>query len=68
MLAMTAEETSALERLRELPVASNDGQDYDYEDFSLNDVLDGSIPLDISHASGEYEELTRALVINATRR
>lgn len=65
---MTAEETSALERLRELPVASNDGQDYDYEDLTLNDVLDGSIPLDISHAGGEYEELTRAIVISLSRR
>jgi hypothetical protein len=53
---MIPDERRALEALRELPV---DDSDEDYEDINLRNILDGSQPLDISHAGGEFQALAR---------
>jgi hypothetical protein len=58
---MTVEERRALEALQHLPEADEDDLDYEIQDITLSDILDGSVPLDISHGGGEFAELTKAL-------
>ncbi|KAG2743934.1 hypothetical protein P692DRAFT_201722566, partial [Suillus brevipes Sb2] len=58
---LSAEEKRALEALRQ---SRTDVGEYGFDgddDFGAN-VLDGSEPIDISHAGGELQELTRKLV------
>lgn len=65
---MTPEERRALEALRELPTVDGNEDGFELQDFSLDEVLDGSIPLDISHEGGEFAELTRAIQCTMARR
>lgn len=62
---MTPEQRCALEALRELPDADDDSE---YVDdgigISINAILDGTAPLDISHGGGEFRELSRAMRAN----
>jgi len=59
---MTPDERHALEALRELPLDDNDGQHMDLGTIvTVEDILDGSEPLDISHAGGEFSALTKEL-------
>jgi hypothetical protein len=58
---MTPDELRALEALRELPLVGDDDNEIDMGHVNLEDVLDGSEPLDISHAGGEFAVLTRDL-------
>lgn len=62
---MTPEQRHALEALGELPGA-DDNDDYVDEDISisLNSILDGTVPLDISHGGGEFTELAKAMRAN----
>ncbi|KAG1791005.1 hypothetical protein EV424DRAFT_1549531, partial [Suillus variegatus] len=57
--ALTADEKRALEALRE-----QDDFDFETHDDPGMNVLDGSEPVDISHAGGEFHELTRELLGN----
>ncbi|KII92209.1 hypothetical protein PLICRDRAFT_102616 [Plicaturopsis crispa FD-325 SS-3] len=57
---MTADERRALEALRDIPIANDDGS-HTFEDVNIEDILDGSEPLNISHAGGEFEALTQEL-------
>ena len=50
---MTPSEQAAFQEMRELPV---DQDDNDW--VMLPDILDGSVPLDMSHEGGEFEGLT----------
>ncbi|KII93196.1 hypothetical protein PLICRDRAFT_383096 [Plicaturopsis crispa FD-325 SS-3] len=58
---MTVDERRALEALRELPIANDDNRDHTFEDVNIEDILDGSEPLNISHAGGEFIALTEEL-------
>jgi hypothetical protein len=58
---MTPDERRALEALRELPLVGNDDQHVDLGHVTLEDILDGSEPLNISHAGGEFSALTKEL-------
>jgi hypothetical protein len=58
---MTPDERRALEALRELPLDDDDGQHVDLGTITVEDILDGSEPLDISHAGGEFSALTKEL-------
>jgi hypothetical protein len=50
---MTPAERNAFLEMRELPV------EHDSEDWiMLPDILDGTVPLDMSHEGGEFEGLT----------
>ena len=50
---MTTAERNAFQEMRELPI------EHDSEDWiMLPDILDGSVPLHMSHEGGEFEELT----------
>jgi hypothetical protein len=52
-----------------LPVADNGKNPYHvYEDINIDDVLDGTIPLDISHGGGKFTELAKALCANLSGR
>ena len=43
----------------------NDDPDYMDEDtIDIDDVLNGTIPLDISHEGGEFRELAKAMRAN----
>jgi hypothetical protein len=48
---MNEHERHAFDKLRDIP------EDHDDEEIYIADVLDGSTPLDISHAGGEFVEL-----------
>lgn len=63
---MTAEQRRALLELHEVHEHADDS-DHDYSPLTLNDVLDGQLDLDISHAGGEYEELKAALLRNLAK-
>ena len=59
---MTPDERHALEALRELPIAYDDDDDeIDLGRVTIEDILDGSEPLNISHAGGEFAALTKEL-------
>lgn len=61
-LEMSLEEKQNLQALREnIPMECDDDDHFQSEDITLQDVLDGTIPLGMSHAGGEYEELRKAL-------
>lgn len=57
---MTPVQRRALEALRELPLADDD-PNYSLENVNIEDILDGSEALDISHAGGEFAELAKEL-------
>jgi hypothetical protein len=65
LIEMTPEQRRALEALGELP-NSDDSDDYVDEDtgISISSILDGTVPLDISHGGGEFSELTKAMRAN----
>ncbi|KAG0691518.1 hypothetical protein DFH29DRAFT_1010867 [Suillus ampliporus] len=60
---MSTDERQALEALKDGNCPSNieDGmwQDDDADDMNFSDVLNGTEPLTISHAGGEFSELAR---------
>jgi hypothetical protein len=58
---MTPDQRRALEALRELPVVGDDDDEVDLGRITLEDILDGSEPLNISHAGGEFAALTEEL-------
>ncbi|KAI6116970.1 hypothetical protein EDD17DRAFT_1477623 [Pisolithus thermaeus] len=62
---MTVTERHALEALRE-PALNNAADEHVGDDYQSDGygemVLDGTEPLDVSHASGEFQELTRGLL------
>jgi hypothetical protein len=58
---MTPDQRRALEALRELPIVGDDDDEMDLGHVTLEDILDGSEPLDISHAGGEFAALTKEL-------
>lgn len=59
---MTAFERENLAKLIDAhPRAGDDNtMDYEYEPVTLEDIDRGNIPLDISHAGGEYAEIRKA--------
>jgi hypothetical protein len=50
---MTPAEKNAFQEMRELSM-EDDSEDW----IMLPDILDGSVPLDMSHEGGEFEGLT----------
>ena len=58
---MTPDERHALEALRELPLVGDDDQHMDLGRVTLEDILDGSEPLNINHAGGKFSALTKEL-------
>ena len=58
---MTPDQRHALEALQELPIVGDDDDKMDLGHITLEDILDGSEPLDISHAGGEFAALTKEL-------
>lgn len=61
-IEMSLEEKQNLQALREnIPMECDDDDHFQSEGITLQDVLDGTIPLGMSHAGGEYEELRKAL-------
>ena len=61
LVEMTPDQRRALEALRELPIVGDDDDEIDLGRVTLEDILDGSEPLDISHAGGEFVALTKEL-------
>lgn len=62
---MSADEHQRLTSLRELALHTGDDENESF-DYNLQDIEDGRIQLDISHAGGEYKELTKAYRDSAT--
>ena len=58
---MTPDQHCALEALQELLIVGDDDDEMDLGRITLEDILDGSEPLDISHAGGEFAALTKEL-------
>jgi hypothetical protein len=58
---MTPDQRRALEALRDLPLAGNDDDEIDLGRVTIEDILDGSEPLNISHAGGELAALAKEL-------
>ena len=58
---MTPDERHALEALRELPIVGDDDDETDLGCVTLEDILDGSEPLNISHAGREFAALNKEL-------
>lgn len=58
---MTPDQRRAIEALRELPSVDGNELDSELQDISLSDVLDGSIPLEMSHEGGEFAALTHVI-------
>lgn len=65
---MTKEEHENLEKLIDLYPQANedDSMDFEYEAVTLDDIDNGAIPLEISHAGGEYEEIKQAFIQHVT--
>jgi len=57
---MTPEERRRLEALQELPGLEEEDSSV-FEDVNMHDILNGDEPLNISHASGEFEALVKEL-------
>lgn len=55
-------ERQALEAIREDPACSPSNIEEDSEDFSFNDVWNGTETLPISHAGGEFNDLAREIL------
>lgn len=68
---MTAEERANLQKLVDLHPRADEGNaiDFEYEEVTMEDIDNGDIPLEISHAGGEYDEIKKAYVhyLTATR-
>ena len=58
---MTPDKCHALEALRELPIVGDDDDETDLGCVTLEDILDGSEPLNISHAGREFAALNKEL-------
>ena len=58
---MTPDQHHALEALRELLIVGDNDDEMDLGRVTLEDILDGSEPLDISHAGGEFAALAKEL-------
>jgi hypothetical protein len=58
---MTPDQLHALEALRDLPIAGDDDNKVDLGRVTIEDILDGSEPLKISHAGGELAALAEQL-------
>jgi hypothetical protein len=58
---MTPDQRRALEALRDLPMAGDDDDEIDLGRVTIEDILDGSEPLNISHAGGELAALAEEL-------
>lgn len=58
---MTPDQRHALEALRDLPIAGDDDDEIDLGRVTIEDILDGSEPLNISHAGGELAALAEEL-------
>ena len=66
---MSFEEKQNLKALRDnIPMECDDDDHFQSEDITLQDVLDGTIPLGMSHAGGEYDELRKALESEFSKR
>ncbi|KAG2109133.1 hypothetical protein DEU56DRAFT_874515 [Suillus clintonianus] len=59
---MSLDERRALEALKEDNNSTIDGWQDDYDDFSFGNVCDGTEPLAISHAGGEFTDLAREVL------
>ncbi|KAG2342409.1 hypothetical protein BDR05DRAFT_976534 [Suillus weaverae] len=59
---MSLDERRALEALKEDNDTTIDGWQEDCDDFSFGDVCDGTEPLAISHAGGEFTDLAREVL------
>ena len=65
---MTPEERCRIEAMREAPISAGDANmDGEWQDINIHDVLDGTIPLDISHAGGEFAALSDAILSDMTQ-
>ena len=58
---MTPDQRRALDALWDLPLAGNDDDEIDLGHVTIEDILDGSEPLNISHAGGELAALAKEL-------
>ena len=66
---MTPEERRRIEAMREAPINAGDANmDGEWQDINIHDVLDGTIPLDISHAGGEFGALSDAIRFDMTKK
>ena len=66
---MTPEERRRIEAMREAPISAGDANmDSEWQDINIHDVLDGTIPLDISHAGGEFAALSDAIRSDMTKK
>jgi hypothetical protein len=66
---MTPEERRRIEAMREAPISAGDANmDGEWQDINIHDVLDGTIPLDISHAGGEFAALSDAIRSDMTKK
>jgi len=59
---MTADERRALQALRELPPTDEGTSDDFSGDVGLYGILDGSEPLNISHAGGELQAFAEEIM------
>ncbi|KAG2108079.1 hypothetical protein DEU56DRAFT_692061, partial [Suillus clintonianus] len=59
---MSLDERRALEALKEDNNSTIDGWQDDYDDFSFGNICDGTEPLAISHAGGEFTDLAREVL------
>ena len=53
---MNEDERATYDAARDIPDDGNDGYVVDHE-IDINDVLDGTIQLDFSHAGGEFQHI-----------
>jgi hypothetical protein len=68
---MTPEERRRIEAMREAPISAGNANmdgDSEWQDINIHDVLDGTIPLDISHAGGEFAALSDAIRSDMTKK
>jgi hypothetical protein len=57
-----------IEAMREAPISAGDANmDGEWQDINIHNVLDGTIPLDISHAGGEFAALSDAILSDMTQ-
>jgi hypothetical protein len=54
--AMNDEQRASYDAVRDIP-EDDDGYVTDHEPMDINDVLDGTAQLDLSHAGGEFQHI-----------
>jgi hypothetical protein len=54
---MSEEDRIAYDAARDIPENQDDGYVTDCEPMDINDVLDGTAQLDVSHAGGEFRQI-----------